>query len=174
MMHDREKSHSAIVAAKPTNKAGSPAAELVEQNASEQSTQADPQSGPSILSPLCCPKTVKVGGIGDARTCWQSSRVANETANQPQELHRPVLRYVTSMVLRRAPSREAKRCSASQLSWFRPNVAYPLRNPIAGIARCCASATSGHVTTVPPRSVMNSRRLTRSPRRRARAGSAAR
>jgi len=44
MMHDREKSHSAIVAAKPTNKAGSPAAEPVEKragtkrNASEQST----------------------------------------------------------------------------------------------------------------------------------------
>jgi RNA-directed DNA polymerase len=44
MMHDREKSHSAIRAGKPTNKAGSPAAEPVEQragtkrNASEQST----------------------------------------------------------------------------------------------------------------------------------------
>ena len=44
MMHDREKSDSAIVAAKPTNKAGQPAAEPVEpragtkRNASEQST----------------------------------------------------------------------------------------------------------------------------------------
>jgi group II intron reverse transcriptase/maturase len=44
MMHDREKSHSAIRAEKPANKAGSPAAESVEQragtkrNASEQST----------------------------------------------------------------------------------------------------------------------------------------
>src|SRR6516165_7403258 len=44
MMHDREKSHSAIVAAKPTNKVGSPAAEPVEpragtkRNADEQST----------------------------------------------------------------------------------------------------------------------------------------
>jgi group II intron reverse transcriptase/maturase len=44
MMHDREKSHSAIGAGKPTNKAGSPAAEPVEQragtkrNANEQST----------------------------------------------------------------------------------------------------------------------------------------
>src|SRR5262249_17030535 len=33
MMHDREKSHSAIGAGKPTNKAGSPAAESVEQRA---------------------------------------------------------------------------------------------------------------------------------------------
>ena len=32
-MHDREKSHSAIVAAKPTNKAGAPAAEPVEPRA---------------------------------------------------------------------------------------------------------------------------------------------
>src|SRR6516164_337903 len=44
MMHDREKSHSAIIAAKPTNKAGSPAAEPVEpragtkRNAGKQST----------------------------------------------------------------------------------------------------------------------------------------
>ncbi len=44
MMHDCEKSHSAIVAAKPTNKAGVPAAEPVEPragtegNAGEQST----------------------------------------------------------------------------------------------------------------------------------------
>ena len=44
MMHDHEKSDSAIVAVKPTNKAGQPAAELVEpraeaeENASQQST----------------------------------------------------------------------------------------------------------------------------------------
>ena len=44
MMHDREKSDSAIVAGKPTNKAGQPAAESVEPraeaegNASRQST----------------------------------------------------------------------------------------------------------------------------------------
>jgi RNA-directed DNA polymerase len=44
MMHDREKSDSAIVAGKPTNKAGSTAAEPVEsragtkRNADEQST----------------------------------------------------------------------------------------------------------------------------------------
>ena len=44
MMYDREKSDSAIVAVKPTNKAGQPAAELVEPregaegNVSQQST----------------------------------------------------------------------------------------------------------------------------------------
>ena len=44
MMHDREKSDLAIVAGKPTNKAGQPAAELVEPrvgaegNVSQQST----------------------------------------------------------------------------------------------------------------------------------------
>jgi len=32
-------------------------------------------------------------------------------------------------------------------------------NPITGIAGCCARATSGHATAVPPSSVMNSRRL---------------
>ena len=43
-----------------------------------------------------------------------------------------------------------------------------LRKPITGIAGCCARAASGHAAA-PPRSVMNSRRLIRSPRRRARA-----
>src|SRR5262245_20735573 len=48
-----------------------------------------------------------------------------------------------------------------------------LRNPITGIAGCCARAASGHAAA-PPSSVMNSRRLiTRSPRRRGRAASAA-
>ena len=43
-----------------------------------------------------------------------------------------------------------------------------LRNPTTGIAACCARAASGHAAA-PPRSVMNSRRLTRSPHRRVRA-----
>ena len=35
----------------------------------------------------------------------------------------------------------------------------PLRNPITGIAGCCARAASGHATAAPPSSVTNSRRL---------------
>ena len=53
-----------------------------------------------------------------------------------------------------------------------PNVA--AENPTTGIAGCCARAASGHAAAAPPSSVMNSRRIIRSPRRRARAGSAAR
>jgi hypothetical protein len=34
-----------------------------------------------------------------------------------------------------------------------------LRNPITGIAGCCASATIGHAAAAPLRSVMNVRRL---------------
>ena len=48
------------------------------------------------------------------------------------------------------------------------------RNPITGIAGCCARAASGHAAAAPPSSVMNSRRFIRSPRRRGRAASAAR
>ena len=48
-----------------------------------------------------------------------------------------------------------------------------LRNPITGIAGCCARAASGHAAAAPPSSVMNSRRFIRSPRRRGRAASAA-
>ena len=33
-----------------------------------------------------------------------------------------------------------------------------LRNPITGIAGCCARATTGHAATAPPSSVMNWRR----------------
>ena len=45
-----------------------------------------------------------------------------------------------------------------------------LRNPITGIAGCCARAASGHAAAAPPSSVMNSRRcIIRSPRRRGRA-----
>ena len=35
-----------------------------------------------------------------------------------------------------------------------------LRNPITGIAGCCACAASGQAAAAPPSSVMNSRRLT--------------
>jgi hypothetical protein len=44
-----------------------------------------------------------------------------------------------------------------------------LRYPITGIAGCCARAASGNPMAAPLRSVMNSRRLNRSPRRRGRA-----
>jgi len=40
MMHDRGKSDSAIVAVKPTNNAGEPAAEPVESRAGTRGTQA--------------------------------------------------------------------------------------------------------------------------------------
>jgi hypothetical protein len=42
------------------------------------------------------------------------------------------------------------------------------RNPITGIVGCCARAARGHAAA-PPSSVMNSRRLIQSPRRRGRA-----
>ena len=44
----------------------------------------------------------------------------------------------------------------------------PFRNPITGIAGCCARAASGQAAAALPSSVMNSRRFTRSPRRRGR------
>jgi hypothetical protein len=36
-----------------------------------------------------------------------------------------------------------------------------LRNPITGIAGCCAPAASGHVTAAPPSSAMNSNALSK-------------
>ena len=53
--------------------------------------------------------------------------------------------------------RAAVRVASGDVAW---------RNPITGIAGCCARAASGHAAAAPPSSVMNSRRLIRSPRRR--------
>ena len=39
-----------------------------------------------------------------------------------------------------------------------PSGDWKLRNPITGIAGCCARAASGHAAAAPPSSVMNSRR----------------
>src|SRR6516165_12198259 len=74
MMHGREKSDSAIVAGKPTNKAGQPAAEPVEPraeakgNASQQSTRRT-QSRVSVSHALerirqtLCRHTPEVGAV---------------------------------------------------------------------------------------------------------------
>src|SRR5262249_15509954 len=48
-----------------------------------------------------------------------------------------------------------------------------LRNPTIGLVVRCARAASGHAAAAPPTSDMNSRRFTRSPRRRWRAASRA-
>jgi hypothetical protein len=45
MMYDREKSDPAIVAVKPTNKAGQPAAELVEPRAGAEGTVSQQSTG---------------------------------------------------------------------------------------------------------------------------------
>ena len=47
MMHGREKSDFAIVAMKPANKAGQPAAEWVEQRAEAEGNMIEPRTLPS-------------------------------------------------------------------------------------------------------------------------------
>ena len=49
MMYDREKSDPAIVAVKPTNKAGQPAAELVEPRAGAEGNVASAKHGPGTV-----------------------------------------------------------------------------------------------------------------------------
>lgn len=58
---------------------------------------------------------------------------------------------VSAMPRRNAAMRCAEDASESEL-----------RNPITGIAACCALAASGHVAIAPPRTVMNWRRCTSS------------
>ena len=43
------------------------------------------------------------------------------------------------------------------------------KHVMVSLAACCAGAASGHAAAAPPSRVMNSRRFTRSPHRRARA-----
>ena len=50
-----------------------------------------------------------------------------------------------------AESRDSGSRDCAQAIWL-------LRNPITGIAGCCARAASGHAAAAPPSSVMNSRR----------------
>ena len=65
-MHDQEKSDSAIVAVKPSNKAGTPAAEAVEPrvgtkgNADQQSTHRT-QSRARVTRAACGKKAVMAG-----------------------------------------------------------------------------------------------------------------
>jgi hypothetical protein len=75
MMHDREKSDSAIVAGKPTNKARQPAAEPAEPragakgNAGQQSTRRT-QSRASMLQALECIRRVAVTHPRSATRVW--------------------------------------------------------------------------------------------------------
>jgi hypothetical protein len=75
MMHGREKSDSAIVAGKPTNKAGQPAAEPVEPraeakgNASQQSTRRT-QSRVSVShTEFPAAKTIRVRAATEGGNC---------------------------------------------------------------------------------------------------------
>jgi hypothetical protein len=52
------------------------------------------------------------------------------------------------------------------MRWVKGPADVVLRKPITGIAGCCALASIGNATDVAPSPAMNSRRLTRSPRRR--------
>src|SRR5215510_3165564 len=66
-------------------------------------------------------------------------------------------------------------CRKGSTVYAKPVAGVLLRNPITGIAGCCARVASGHAAAPPPSNVMNSRRfifrLIQSPRRRGRATS---
>jgi RNA-directed DNA polymerase len=53
MMYDHEKSDSAIVAVKPTNKAGQPAAELVEPRAGAEGNVSQQSTGRAQYAESC-------------------------------------------------------------------------------------------------------------------------
>ena len=79
MMNGRGKSNSAIVAGKPTNKAGQPAAESVEPsaeaegNASQQSTRRaqDRESVSQALEGRSAPRGSCCGAFGLTHISWQ-------------------------------------------------------------------------------------------------------
>jgi len=72
-MHDPEKSDSAVVAVKPPNQAGSPAAEALEPragtkgNADQQSTHRTQTRGSAAISRFPAASNAKTGSIRRAR-----------------------------------------------------------------------------------------------------------
>ena len=86
MMHDRGKSDSAIVAAKPTNNAGPPAAEPVEpragtkRNASEQSTHRT-LSRVRVTQALDRVRQAARQGKGRRRSSLHSSTISASTSS---------------------------------------------------------------------------------------------
>ena len=74
MMHDREKSHSAIVAAKPTNKAGVPAAEPVEPRGGDREERGRAKHAPDSES--------------GTRVTGARPRTASRKAQEEGEVHR--------------------------------------------------------------------------------------
>jgi hypothetical protein len=100
MMHGRRKSDSAIVAAKPTNKAGQPTAEPVERrveakgNEDQQSTcraqnrESVSQAPDRVRQQLFCRQTSEVGAVclNRARTdlCGGRSAMSVPTAKAQQ------------------------------------------------------------------------------------------
>jgi hypothetical protein len=76
-------------------------------------------------------------------------------------------RYSISTVRPSIQPSSCRRRTNTGVHWLSLEAEAALRYPmIGGFADCCARVLSGHTAAVPPRSVMKSRRLTRSPCRR--------
>ena len=120
----------------------------------------------------------------DAPACRRASAITSTLrANQiGRQRRQPIVLALRPAVFdreRSGPRRSRVRCSPARNAvdsarMTGSSATQAPRNPITGIAGCCARAASGHAAAAPPSSVMNSRRFIRSPRRRGRAASAAR
>src|SRR5689334_2986594 len=80
MMHGHEKSDPAIVAKKPTNKAGQPASEPVERSAGGQGERGAakyaPGTGPGKRDPGAGPRKASLQGKGKRRSSPRSSTIS--------------------------------------------------------------------------------------------------
>src|SRR6266446_2796379 len=94
------------------------------------------------------------------------SRTNSAAISAKRSLRPSAQRYSIAKVRPSIQPSSRSRCTnaAVHLLWT-DGVSGP-RNPIVGsFAGCCARAATGHAAAAPPRSVMKSRRFTRSPRR---------
>src|SRR5262249_61880864 len=102
----------------------------------------------------------------------------NDIDLEPDELGRdfgealaapPAQRYSITTVRPSIQPSSRSRCTKAAVHGLQAEGTAVPRYPTVGSFGCCARAASGHAAAAPPRSVMNSRLFTRSPRRKARA-----
>ena len=115
----------------------------------------------------------RAGNLGRNRRSLSARRDVHRDLSldkiECQRLHPVVLALRPAILNDNVAAIEIADCKPRRkpaMRWVKGPADVVLRKPITGIAGCCALASIGNATDVAPSPAMNSRRLTRSPRRR--------
>jgi hypothetical protein len=137
------------------------------------SCEAGEQSGASCCGAVC--GGCNCGGVGGAKGGDQGEcGPAKHVPDAERSLRPSAHRYSIVMLRSSIQPSSRSRCIKAAIRWLSAEGVVEPRSPIVGsLSVCCARAASGHAAAAPPRSVMKSRRFTRSPRPRWRVAAAA-